>query len=69
MLKVLLISLIIWVVITLLAKVFGRSLSTGEIFDYELLGKTPKRVTNTVIVWLLSSAECVICLIAFIIKL
>ena len=69
MLKVLLISLIIWAIITFLSKAFGRSLSTGEIFDYELLGKMPKRIINISIVWFLSSAECVICLIAFIIKL
>lgn len=69
MLKVLLISLIIWAIITFLSRVFGKSLSTGEIFDYELFGKTPKRITNIAIVWILSSIECVICLIVFIIKL
>ena len=69
MLKVLLISLIIWAIITFISRVLGKSLSTGELFDYELLGKMPKRITNISIVWFLSSIECVICLIVFIIKL
>lgn len=69
MLKVLLISLIIWAVITFFTIGCGKSMDMAESIEYELFQKTPKRVTNAVTVWLLSSAECVICLIAFIIKL
>lgn len=69
MLKALVISLIIWVVVTFFVRVYGKSMNAAERIEYELFQKTPKRVTNVVIVWLLSSAECVICLIVFIIKL
>ena len=43
MLKALVISLIIWVVVTFFVRVYGKSMNAAERIEYELFQKTPKK--------------------------
>lgn len=69
MIKILLISLVVWVVMTILAKATINSMNLSESFKASLCKDYPKRVNRMVVLWIISSIECVVCLILFIVML